>query len=88
MRGACGLLTFTLKNGTCGSISVFCEALKHISMAVSWGGYESLVIPRCAGINPKKFDPSNIEHQYIRLYVGLDEASYLMADINQALNLI
>lgn len=88
MRGACGLLTFTLKNGTCESITRFCESLKHILMAVSWGGYESLVIPRCAGINPKNFDSSNIQHQYIRLYVGLEDASYLMADINQALNLI
>jgi cystathionine beta-lyase/cystathionine gamma-synthase len=88
MRGACGLLTFTLKNGTCESITKFCESLKHILMAVSWGGHESLVIPKCSGINPKNFDAANIEHQYIRLYVGLEDASYLIADINQALNLI
>jgi cystathionine beta-lyase/cystathionine gamma-synthase len=88
MRGACGLLTFTLKNGTSESITRFCESLKHILMAVSWGGHESLVIPKCAGINPKNFVAANIEHQYIRLYVGLEEASYLTADINQALNLI
>lgn len=88
MRGACGLLTFTLKNGTCESITKFCETLRHIIMAVSWGGHESLVIPKCAGIDPKDFDASNIEHQYIRMYTGLEEASYLIADINQALNLI
>jgi cystathionine beta-lyase/cystathionine gamma-synthase len=88
MRGACGLLTFTLKNGTCESITRFCESLKHILMAVSWGGHESLVLPKCSGINPQKFDATNIEHQYIRLYVGLEEAPYLIADINQALNLI
>jgi len=87
MRGACGLLTFTLKNGTCESITKFCESLKHILMAVSWGGHESLVIPKCSGINPKDFDSSNIEHQYIRMYVGLEDASYLIADLNQALNL-
>jgi cystathionine beta-lyase/cystathionine gamma-synthase len=88
MRGACGLLTFTLKNGTCESITRFCESLKHILMAVSWGGHESLVLPKCSGINSQKFDATNIEHQYIRLYVGLEEAPYLIADINQALNLI
>ncbi|HWI90792.1 MAG TPA: aminotransferase class I/II-fold pyridoxal phosphate-dependent enzyme [Flavisolibacter sp.] len=88
MRGGCGLLTFTLKNGTCESITRFCESLKHILMAVSWGGHESLVIPKCAGIHPKDFDPNNIEHQYIRLYTGLEDASYLVADINQALNLV
>lgn len=88
MRGGCGLLTFTLKNGTCESITKFCESLKHILMAVSWGGHESLVIPKCAGIDPKDFDPNNVEHQYIRLYTGLEDAAYLVADINQALNLV
>lgn len=86
MRGACGLLTFTIKNGTCEAITKFCESLKHILMAVSWGGHESLIIPKCAGIDPKEFEAANIEHQYIRMYVGLEEASYLIADLNHALN--
>lgn len=88
MKGACGLFTFTIKNGTCESIARFCESLKHILMAVSWGGHESLVIPKCSGIDPKNFDASNIEHQYIRMYVGLEDASYLIADLNQALNAV
>jgi cystathionine beta-lyase/cystathionine gamma-synthase len=88
MRGGCGLFTFSLKNGTCESITKFCESLKHVLMAVSWGGHESLVIPKCAGIDPKDFNAGNIEHQYIRMYVGLEDASYLIADLNQALNLI
>jgi cystathionine beta-lyase/cystathionine gamma-synthase len=88
MRGACGLLTFTLKNGTYESITRFCESLKHILMAVSWGGHESLVIPKCAGIDPRDFDPNNAEHQYIRMYTGLEDPAYLIADINQALNLV
>ena len=88
MRGACGLLTFTLKNGTCESITKFCESLKHFLMAVSWGGHESLLIPKCAGIDPKEFDAGNMEHQYIRMYTGLEDAAYLIADLNQALNLI
>jgi cystathionine beta-lyase/cystathionine gamma-synthase len=88
MRGACGLLTFTIKNGTCESITRFCESLKHVLMAVSWGGHESLILPKCAGIQPCDFDGSNIEHQYIRMYVGLEDPSYLIADLNQALNLL
>jgi cystathionine beta-lyase/cystathionine gamma-synthase len=88
MRGACGLFTFTLKNGTCESITRFCESLKHILMAVSWGGHESLVIPKCAGMNPEDFDAGNIEHQYIRMYTGLEEAAYLIADLNHALNAV
>lgn len=88
MQNACGLFTFTLKNGTLTSITKFCESLKHILMAVSWGGYESLVIPRCAGIDAKDFNPEIIEHQYIRMYVGMEEPGYLISDLDQALNSI
>ncbi|WP_121354023.1 trans-sulfuration enzyme family protein [Flavisolibacter nicotianae] len=85
MQDACGLLTITLKNGTMESITRFCESLKHFYMAVSWGGHESLVLPKCAGLQPGDFDPSNDEHQYIRIYTGLEDPSYLIADLAQAL---
>ena len=88
MRGGCGLFTFTLKGGTSKSITRFCEALTTFLMAVSWGGHESLVIPKCAGIPEASFNPNNIEHQYIRLYVGLEEPGYLIADLQQALDKI
>jgi cystathionine beta-lyase/cystathionine gamma-synthase len=86
MKGACGLITFSLKNGTMESITTFCESLRHITMAVSWGGHESLVIPRCAGIAPGHFKPEKPDHQHIRLYVGLEEADYLIQDLDQALS--
>jgi cystathionine beta-lyase/cystathionine gamma-synthase len=54
-------------------------------MAVSWGGHESLVIPKCAGIAPADFDASNPEHRYVRMYVGLEEPEYLVDDLRQAL---
>ena len=66
------------------SIVRFCESLRHIMMAVSWGGHESLVIPKCAGVNPGDFDPANKEHRYVRLYVGLEEPAYLVNDLEQA----
>src|SRR5688500_6298021 len=56
MSGACGLITFTLKEGTAETISRFCESLQHFLMAVSWGGYESLILPKCAGIPVASFD--------------------------------
>ena len=88
MGAAFGLFTFTLKDGTYEKITTFCESLQHIMMAVSWGGHESLVIPKCAGLQPADFDPNNIEHQYIRMYSGLEDASYLIADLEQALSKI
>ena len=88
MRGACGLLTIILKTNKKDSIIRFCESLQHIMLAVSWGGHESLVIPKCAGIAPADFDPSNKEHRYVRLYVGLEESTYLIGDLEQALDKI
>lgn len=85
MKGVCGLFTFVLKTNKMESIVKFCESLKHIMMAVSWGGHESLVIPKCAGIAPGDFDPGNKEHRYIRMYVGLEEPQYLIGDLEQAL---
>ncbi len=86
MSGAAGLLTITLKNGTAQRITTFCESLKTFLIAVSWGGHESLVLPKCAGIKEEEFDATNIEHQYIRLYTGLEDAEYLIKDLDQALN--
>src|SRR6185503_16204393 len=68
MSGACGLFTFVLKTSKMESIVRFCESLQHILMAVSWGGHESLVMPKCSGIQPADFDPSNREHRYVRMY--------------------
>jgi cystathionine beta-lyase/cystathionine gamma-synthase len=86
MSGACGLLTFIVKTQKRKSIVKFCESLKHILMAVSWGGHESLVIPRCVGISEKDFDPANKEHRYVRMYVGMEDPEYLIADLQQALS--
>jgi len=85
MKDAGGLLTLQLRAGSRASIVRFCESLKHILMAVSWGGHESLIIPKCAGISAADFDAGNPEHQFVRLYVGLEDPDYLAADLLQAL---
>jgi cystathionine beta-lyase/cystathionine gamma-synthase len=55
-------------------------------MAVSWGGHESLVIPKCAGMQRHEFDAANKEHRMLRLYVGLEDADYLIKDIAHGLD--
>lgn len=84
MKGACGLLTFIIKADSITQIEKFCESLQHIFMAVSWGGHESLIIPKCSGIQPNEFDAANKEHRMLRLYVGLEEPEYLIKDLEQA----
>jgi cystathionine beta-lyase/cystathionine gamma-synthase len=83
MSGACGLLTFIIKANTITQIEKFCESLQHIFMAVSWGGHESLIIPKCSGIQPDTFNVSDIEHRMLRLYVGLEEPEYIIKDLEQ-----
>jgi Cystathionine beta-lyases/cystathionine gamma-synthases len=85
MSGACGLFTIVMKAETREEIVTFCESLRHILIAVSWGGHESLAIPRCAAISPSAFNAANREHKMIRFYVGLEDAGYLIEDIDQAL---
>ena len=84
MKGACGLLSFYMKTDRMEAIIRFCESLQHIMMAVSWGGHESLLLPRCASLAPGDFDPSNKEHRMIRLYTGLEEPAYIIGDLEQA----
>jgi cystathionine beta-lyase/cystathionine gamma-synthase len=84
MTGAGGLLTIVMKAEKMEEIVTFCESLRHIMMAVSWGGHESLAIPRCASLKPEAFNAAEREHRMIRIYVGLEEAEYLIADMEQA----
>jgi len=88
MKGACGLLSFVIKATAIDQIEKFCESLQHILMAVSWGGHESLVIPKCASIDREEFNTANKEHRMLRLYVGLEEPEYLIKDLQQAFDII
>ncbi len=88
MKNACGLLTFVMKTDNREQIELFCESLQHIFMAVSWGGHESLIIPRCAGMKKEEFNSENREHRMLRLYCGLEQADYLIKDLEQAFNRI
>jgi cystathionine beta-lyase/cystathionine gamma-synthase len=88
MKGGCGLLTFTIKTQSCETIEKFCNSLKHILMAVSWGGHESLIIPKCAGLQRADFNRELNIHRSCRLYVGLEEPDYIIADLEQAFDVI
>ncbi|MDX2066833.1 MAG: PLP-dependent aspartate aminotransferase family protein [Haliscomenobacter sp.] len=83
MSGACGLLSFYLYADTRQEIVRFCEGLHHIMMAVSWGGHESLILPGCASLQDEEFNPDNPAHRVLRLYVGLEDAEYLIKDLER-----
>lgn len=82
MKGSCGLVTFILKTNSVQTIETFCNNLQHILMAVSWGGYESLIIPKCAGLPKNQFNANDKWHRSLRLYIGLEEPDYIINDLN------
>ena len=85
MQDAGGLFSLVLKVSTLEEVEKFCNSLKHFFLAVSWGGHESLIIPSAVSIKPNEFDVSNPTHRLIRIYVGLEDPDYLIADLKQAL---
>lgn len=85
MQGCGGMFSFTLKDPSVEKIEAFCNKLQHILMGVSWGGHESLIIPAIATIKKDDYDPANERHNLIRVYVGLEDAAYLVEDLKQAL---
>jgi cystathionine beta-lyase/cystathionine gamma-synthase len=84
MKGACGLITIIVRTDSVEKIEQFCEGLNNFFIAVSWGGYESLVIPKVSSIERKDFDVANPEHRMIRLYIGLEDPAFLIEDLNRS----
>lgn len=80
MKMPMGMFTIALKNRDPRSIKNFCEALQYFLIAVSWGGHESLLMPKCAFVG--EGDP---QVNMIRFYVGLEEADVLTKDLERAL---
>lgn len=85
MLDAGGLFSIVLKAKSLEDVERFCNSLKHFFLAVSWGGHESLVIPALVGFPAMDFDVANPNHRLIRLYIGLEDPNYLIADLKQAL---
>ena len=83
MKAAPGLISFYVKIYDAQEIEAFCNGLTHFKMAVSWGGHESLLIPKLATMPRESFDPAIKDHRMIRIYVGLEDADYLIEDLNR-----
>ena len=88
MSGAGGLFSIVLKTNQLEKAEAFFNRLEHFLLAVSWGGHESLVLPYCAFYNvPGKPDHS-LPFNIVRFYIGLEDADWLIADLEQALEVI
>jgi cystathionine beta-lyase/cystathionine gamma-synthase len=87
MRLGGGQFSIALKTRDLTQIELFCDNLKRFLMAVSWGGYESLIFPACTAYRATTAY-SEIPVNVVRFYVGLEEPEILIADLKQALERI
>jgi cystathionine beta-lyase len=83
-RGAAGLFSFVLNGGDDAARTALIDGLRHFGIGFSWGGYESLAIPA----DPQRIrtaSPWEAEGPAIRLYIGLEDADDLIADLEAGL---
>lgn len=83
MKMPMGMFTVSFKNKDIPTIKKFCESLQSFLIAVSWGGHESLIMPKCAFVS--ETDP---QANMIRFYIGLEEADYIIEDLEKNLFLL
>ena len=85
MKGCSGLFSVILKTDRPEKIEKFCESLTRFLLAVSWGGFESLVFPALALSHSSNEGESRIPWNLVRFYIGLEEVDDLIDDLNSAL---
>lgn len=88
MDGAGGLFSIHLKTDSLEKAEAFFQQLKRFSLAVSWGGHESLVLPFCAFYNVPGKEDTDLPFNLVRFYIGLEDPDWLLEDLKQALEII
>jgi cystathionine beta-lyase len=84
MTRVAGLMSIELDAPDEAAVERFCDASKRFLIAVSWGGYESLQWPVCALKGPSGYY-TELPFTMIRLYIGIEDADALIADLEQGL---
>lgn len=80
--GASGLFGVVFHPCTDTQVRAFVDALHHFGIGVSWGGYESLVLPVTPQRNAGKWLETG---QLVRFNIGLEDLDTLKADLAAAL---
>ena len=83
--GASGLMGLKIKCKNTSSVRKFVNSLKLFGYGYSWGGFESLVLHQeHREIGTRKFFKLAKDEHLVRLHIGLEDPSDLIADIKQA----
>ena len=84
--GASGLMGLKIKAKSVISVRKFVNSLKLFGYGYSWGGFESLVLHQeNREIGKRKYMDLKKDEHLVRLHIGLEDSSDLIADIKQAL---
>ncbi len=86
MRGGSGLLSFRLRTRNLDQIKTFINSFKVFKRAVSWGGYESLIMPEAASFPTSKIPEEQLN--LVRIHVGLESPSLLIEDFERAFSVM
>lgn len=79
-KGASPLFGVLFKSEYAGQLTPMIDALQLFGRGYSWGGYESLLIPSYG----KRTEGTHPFNRMIRIAVGLEDASDLIADLENA----
>lgn len=87
LSGYGSLLGVVLKDATPKHIQKFVDALHHFTLAYSWGGFESLIMPVFKGHNEEELKQRRLSLGQLRMYIGLEDSEQLIQDLKQALDI-
>lgn len=81
--GASGLFGVVLRTGERRVIAAIVDRLQLFGIGLSWGGFESLVLPSEAVLT-RSVRPCAWNGRMLRIHAGLEDADDLVADLRQA----
>lgn len=88
LSGRSGLMSIEFDDSV--DIPRFSDALRHFRLGVSWGGFESLILPARVGLaqagEKNSMQEFGVSPNLVRLSLGLECAEDLWADFTSALN--
>ena len=86
LNGYSSLFGMVLDNATPQIIERFVNHLHVLSLAYSWGGFESLILTAFKGNNEEEMKKRGLDLGHFRVYLGLEDSNLLINDILSALD--
>lgn len=86
LEGYGSLMAVTFTDKDVLKLEKFVNALDKFIIGVSWGGYESMVLPVYRGNNEATLKQRGLDITHTRLFVGLSDSTVLISDLKKALD--